>query len=135
MERTSLPGLAPPHARSGAAGGLQRLRQGLESLGLKRLASYWQETLSATIALVAAWQFSLLAFERHDNFQSNAYDLGFFDQIIWNTSQGRFFETSFVDYNFLGQHFDPILLAFAGIYALGGGVKTLLLIQAACVGV
>lgn len=62
---------------------------------------------------------------RHAGFQTNAYDLGFFDQIIWNTSQGRFFETSFVKYNFLGQHFDPVLLAFAALYRLGAGVESL----------
>lgn len=63
---------------------------------------------------------------RHADYQSNAYDLGFFDQIIWNTSQGRLFETSFVSYNFLGQHFDPILLALAGTYRAGAGIESLL---------
>ncbi len=75
--------------------------------------------------------FADLSLARHHAFQSNAYDLGFFDQIIWNTSRGHLFETSFVFYNFLGQHFDPILLFFAGVYRLGGNVETLLVLQSA----
>jgi len=53
---------------------------------------------------------------QHRAFNSNAYDFGFFDQIVWNTSQGRWFETSFLDYNFAGQHMEPVLLLFAAWY-------------------
>src|SRR5204862_3681600 len=45
-------------------------------------------------------------------------------------SQGRLFETSFVKYNFLGQHFDPVLLVFAGVYRFGAGVESLLVTAA-----
>ncbi len=81
----------------------------------------------------AGW-FTVLSLERHRDFQSYAYDLGFFDQIIWNTSQGRLFETSFVPYNFLGQHFEPVLGVFAVLYRLGAGVEVLLVAQGVFVG-
>jgi uncharacterized membrane protein len=85
------------------------------------------------VSVVAAWRFAELSVSRHQAFHSNAYDLGFFDQIIWNTSEGRLFENSFVPYNFLGQHFEPVLLVFAGVYRFGGDVAALLIAQAAVV--
>ena len=118
-----------------AADGLRWLRLQLESLSSETrsrlvLASFLMDARPGGGGFV---YFASLSLQRHRNFQSNAYDLGFFDQIIWNTSRGRFFETSFVPYNFLGQHFDPVLLLFAGLYRLGGGVETLLVAQAALV--
>lgn len=86
------------------------------------------------MSLVAACTFADFALRRHANYQSTAYDFGFFDQIIWNTSQGRWFETSFVEYNFLGQHVEPVLLVFAGMYRLGAGPETLLIVQTAFAG-
>src|SRR6476661_2020762 len=123
MERTSLSGVAPAHAERRTAGGLRRLRLRLEPLGATRLlARHWGLVLAAVMALVAGSVMIDATLGRHAAYQSNAYDLGFFNQIIWNTSQGRFFETSFVKYNFLGQHFDPVLLVFAALYRLGAGV-------------
>jgi uncharacterized membrane protein len=81
-------------------------------------------------ALSSCALFVFHALRRHEVFESNAYDLGFFDQIIWNTAHGRWFETNFTSYNFLGQHFDPILLVFALAYRLGGGIELLLVTQA-----
>lgn len=77
----------------------------------------------------AAAVFAALAVSRHRAYESTAYDFGFFDQIVWNTSRGDWFETSFLEYNFLGQHFEPILLLFAGLYRLGGGPETMLVTQ------
>lgn len=132
MERTALPGLAAPHARGEAAGGVRGLRRWLEPVALRRLlversceAVVWLGSLAAT------WMFASFALTRHARYESTAYDFGFFDQIIWNTSRGRWFETSFVEYNFAGQHVEPALLIFAGLYRLGGGPETLLVVQAA----
>src|SRR6266508_669964 len=71
------------------------------------------------VLVAAAWAvFSWALVAQHRAFQSHAYDLGFFDQIIWNTSHGRWFATTFVPYNFLGQHMEPVLLPFAALYRL-----------------
>jgi uncharacterized membrane protein len=85
-------------------------------------------------ALGGAAIFVRFALLRHQHFESMAYDLGYFDQIIWNTAHGHFFQTSFVSYNFLGLHFEPILLLFAALYRLGAGVESLLVVQAIFVG-
>jgi uncharacterized membrane protein len=111
------------------------LRRGLEPLALARiLAAGWTEATVYAAALSASVLFARRALHRHDVFESNAYDLAFFDQIIWNTAHGRWFQTSFTTYNFLGQHFDPILLLFALAYRFGAGVKLLLLMQTIFVG-
>ncbi|MGD9891114.1 MAG: DUF2079 domain-containing protein [Dehalococcoidia bacterium] len=91
--------------------------------------------LSLLLGMVAlAWVvFAWALVAQHRAHNSNAFDLGFFDQIIWNTSQGRWFQTSFVDYNFLGQHMQPVLLLFAGLYRIRPAVEILLLVQAAVV--
>jgi uncharacterized membrane protein len=89
--------------------------------------------LALLVVLISlAWlTFSAALLARHHAYRTNAFDLGFFDQIIWNTSQGRWFETTFVDYNFLGQHVEPVLLLFAGVYRVAPRVEVLLLAQAA----
>lgn len=82
--------------------------------------------------VVTAWAvFSWALVAQHRAYNSNAFDLGFFDQIIWNTSRGRPFETTFVPYNFLGQHVEPVLFVFALIYRVRPDVELLLLAQAA----
>ncbi|MFN8559200.1 MAG: DUF2079 domain-containing protein [Dehalococcoidia bacterium] len=83
------------------------------------------------MTLVAWLAFSWALVAQHGAYASNAFDLAFFDQIIWNTSQGRWFETTFVPYNFLGQHVEPVLLLYAAIYRLTPRVEVLLLSQAA----
>ena len=66
----------------------------------------------------------------HRAYHSAANDLAFFDQIIWNTAHGRFFATSFVSYNFLGQHVQPVLLLYALLYRLWPSPVILLVTQA-----
>lgn len=83
-------------------------------------------------AFVAYW--AAVSLRRWDDFETNAFDLAFFDQIIWNTAHGRWFETTFIPYNFAGQHFEPVLVLFAGAYRLGAGPPFLLVTQAAVVG-
>lgn len=78
----------------------------------------------------AAVAFTSVALDRWAAYETNAFDLAFFDQIIWNTAQGRPLATSFVAYNFAGQHFEPVLLFFVPAYWLGAGPQLLLATQA-----
>ncbi|MEZ4552325.1 MAG: DUF2079 domain-containing protein [Dehalococcoidia bacterium] len=87
--------------------------------------------LAATVFIVY-WVTESL--RRWNDFETNAFDLAFFDQIIWNTAHGRWFETTFVPYNFAGQHFEPVLLLFAGAYRLGAGPPFLMATQVVVVG-
>ena len=50
--------------------------------------------------------------------KSSAFDLAYFDQVVWNVSQGHGFATSFAAYPFLGQHFSPALALFVPLYAI-----------------
>lgn len=97
------------------------------------LRERWTEAAAYAIAIGAAIVFARLAVRHHHSYESSSYDLAFFDQIVWNTSHGRWFETTFVPYNFLGQHFQPVLLLFAGIYRAGAGAEMLLVTQTICV--
>jgi len=97
-----------------------------------RVRPWHVATLAGMVGVAwAAFTWALLS--AHRSYHSNAFDLGFFDQIIWNTSRGRWFQTNFVDYNFLGQHVEPVLLLYAAAYRVLPGVELLLVSQATVV--
>ena len=109
---------------------MRGLRSRLEPVTLARfVAAHWTEAGAYAAAVFACVTFASRAVDRHRSFESNAYDFGFFDQIVWNTSHGRWFASSFTPYNFLGQHFQPVLLIFALAYRLGAGIESLLITQ------
>ncbi|MCA2811590.1 MAG: DUF2079 domain-containing protein [Microcystis sp. M090S1] len=67
---------------------------------------------------------------RHILFQSNALDLGWFDQGVYLISQGKPPIISFVDYHILGDHIAFILYPIALLYKIYPSVYWLLLLQA-----
>jgi len=77
--------------------------------------------------------FSYLSLFRHWSLNSSYLDLGLESQALWNTSQGRFFETSFGSsgelISSLSYHFTPIILPLALIYRLLPFPETLLIFQ------
>lgn len=85
------------------------------------------------LAFMAYWVAT--AMMRWEHLQIGAFDFAFFDQIVWNTSQGRFFSTTFTPYNFLGQHVEPVLLLFAAMTRVGAGPLSLLVVQAVVCGI
>lgn len=105
------------------------LRLSLGTVAAAAWHSRWL-VLATAIAISAGAAFVSVSVRRWAHYETNAYDLAFFDQIAWNTSQGRLFATSFVNYNFAGQHLEPILLAFAPAYWLGAGPPFLMVSQA-----
>lgn len=66
---------------------------------------------------------------RYVTFHAPAYDLGFFDQLTNNLSTGRGWTSSFVAYDFRGQHWEPILLVWAQLYRLVASPIWLLVIS------
>lgn len=81
------------------------------------------------LALAGAIILSALAVKKHATLGSHGSDLGIFDNVIWNTSRGRWFWSSMLDRNFLGEHASPILLPVALAYRLWSAPECLLVIQ------
>jgi uncharacterized membrane protein len=81
--------------------------------------------------------FTLLSFGRHDSLKSYLNDLGVYDQAIWNTLHGNFFQASAImvaEKNYLAAHFSPILILFAPLYMIWANPKWFLFIQSLAVG-
>lgn len=83
-------------------------------------------------ALSAYWAACSLLI--HRAFHSNAWDLGVFTQVTWNTAHGRPFEYSFRAISYAGDHWQPAILLFVPPTWLGGGPEALLLAQAILLG-
>jgi alpha-D-xyloside xylohydrolase len=99
-------------------------------------------------ALVCVWAglFGGLALARHAAGGSAAEDLGFTDQVIWNLLHGQWFRMSVYDGgtwntefdvsrvarpdSLLAFHVEPMLLLLVPLYALGGGARLLVALQA-----
>ncbi len=79
--------------------------------------------------------FAGLALQRHAAFQSG-FDLGVYDQVVWNTLHGRFFFYTSTGQPLLhlSNHADPILALVAIFYLFHSAPETLLVLQAALVG-
>src|ERR1700730_16411549 len=88
----------------------------------------------AGLALVYFVLYSILSVLRHETYHSFGPDLGIFDQVFWNTTQGPVFASTMslaqVDpHSSLSDHFSPIYLALLPAYALIPRPATLLVIQ------
>ncbi len=78
--------------------------------------------------------YSVLSVLRHLTYHSFGPDLGIFDQVFWNTTRGRFFESTMSlvqaqPHSYLGDHFSPVYLLLVPFYALIPRPETLLVIQ------
>src|SRR5690242_19785153 len=67
---------------------------------------------------------------RHALFQSNAFDLGYFDQALYLISQGQTPIVSFWGYHFLGGHADWVIYGLALLYKIDPSVHWLFAVQA-----
>ena len=111
--------------------GWQELRQ--RRRGLQPAGSGSGRATRLTLVLVAlyALTFTTISFRLHDAFQTDAFDLGNFDQAVWNTWQGRPFQFSNWEggTSRLAAHVEPSLLLIAPLYGLWASPKMLLLVQ------
>ncbi len=104
------------------------------ALLLDRLAQN-EERVALALVAVYALLFGALSLIRHWSFHSTGLDLGVFDQVLWNTSQGRFMESTLsldqcMPHSFFGDHFSPILVALVPLYWVAPHPETLLVVQA-----
>lgn len=74
-------------------------------------------TLASAIAVI--WVITL-SWRRLDGLGTGAYDLGFFQQLIWNIGTTGSWVSSFHEGSFLGLHFSPILAVPAAIELVVG---------------
>jgi uncharacterized membrane protein len=86
------------------------------------------------LVLIITILYSSLSTLRHQHFTSSAYDLGIFDQAIWQYSQFQAPYSSVrsnrLTENLLGDHFHPIIAVLAPLYWLTDSVEALLIAQA-----
>jgi len=78
--------------------------------------------------------YSVLSVLRHVTYHSFGPDLGIFDQVFWNSTQGRFFESTMSlaqpqPHSYLADHFSPVYLLLLPVYALIPRPETLVVLQ------
>ncbi len=74
---------------------------------------------------------AVLSLLRHWTFHANVFDLGIFEQVLWNLAHGGGFDSSVKGMSYLGDHFSPALALLAPLQWLPRPVETLLVAQAA----
>jgi len=78
--------------------------------------------------------FSLLCLWKYYNFYYDLMDLAIFNQVFFNTAQGRFFASTIQQSNYLGDHFSPVLFLLLPFYAVFKSPLTLLFLQTLLLG-
>ncbi len=88
------------------------------------------------LGLAAAYfvTFASLSALRHQSYHSFGFDLGLFNQVFWNTTQGRPFESTMsqaspVPHSLLGDHFSPVFLLLMPFYFAFPHPETLVVLQ------
>jgi uncharacterized membrane protein len=95
------------------------------------LTPAWANTIILGLFASYVCVFSVLSILRHLSFYTAGFDVGVFDQSIWNSLHGRLLELSLV-YDvrtLLEQRFSPILLAIVPFYAVWDDPVVLLILQ------
>ncbi len=93
----------------------------------KFLRSY---TTIIWLIIFFAFIYSYVSVVKHHKFQTFAWDLAFFDELIWKVSQGIEPRSSFNNLHILGDHFQPIILLFVPLYWIWSDVRLLLVAHA-----
>ncbi len=103
---------------------------------LHRLPRNW--VLVTAIILIALYSitFSVLSIRHYDGLDTGGLDLGVFDQVIWNTSQGRLYQNTILSDspNYIGKHLSLIPLLLAPLYRIWPDPRFLLIIQSVLLG-
>ncbi len=95
----------------------------------------WRRHLPYLLLLIAGTAFLLVLSLLQHRALRTGYDLGIYDQVVWNLSHGRIWETTLV-YETSGyyDHFEPVLALIAPLYWLWSDVRVLLIVQALALG-
>ena len=103
---------------------------------LRRSRVDWPQVVAWGLVILYIITFTWLAIQRHASFNSSGFDLGIYDQVVWNTLHGRifFYTTTGLPLLHLSNHADPILFLVAPFYLIHSGPQMLLFLQAAAIG-
>jgi uncharacterized membrane protein len=83
------------------------------------------------ILTIYAGLMAFLSVRNHELYQTFGWDLGFFDQLMWQASRGNLnFVSTIGNINLLGDHFQPVLYLLAPLYWIWDDVRILLIVQA-----
>lgn len=101
----------------------------------KRMAGQKAAAGLVVLLLLYTGFFTAYTFQRHRTFQTSGYDLGIFDQTLWNAAGGRGLTLTTIPgiSHKWADHFDPVLVLFVPVYKLWPDPRTLLLLQAVIV--
>jgi uncharacterized membrane protein len=73
--------------------------------------------------------FSFFCLKKYYNFDYSAFDLAIFNQVFFNTAEGRWFDMTINLNSYLADHFTPIIFLLLPIYKLIPRPETLLILQ------
>lgn len=109
---------------------LRRSAAGPARAGGMRLLRWWERGAGPALLGVYVVLAIIFALRRHATFQTGLFDLGYYAQVIWNTSRGRWFATSLKPPTFLADHFSPALALLAPFFWLAPDARALLVVEA-----
>ena len=69
-------------------------------------------------------------FHDYNTFNIPTWDAGIYSNIVFNSSIGKFFYSSILEKNHLGEHFSPIMALFIPLYWIKADIRWILIIQA-----
>ena len=77
---------------------------------------------------------SVMSVLRHQALNSNAFDLGAFDQAVWSLSRWSVPPYDSLEHvSYWGLHFEPVLFPIAGLYKLWPDARLLLIVQSVAI--
>ena len=106
---------------------------------MRRLGDAWlrhQGLVALGLGTVYFLVYGTLSVLRHESYHSLGFDLGLYDQVFWNTTQGRPLESTMVQafplpHSSMSDHFSPVYLLLTPLYAISAHPETLLILQTA----
>jgi uncharacterized membrane protein len=96
--------------------------------------------LAATVAIAALWAaygffFSRLSVTNHHALHTSVIDLGYYDNIFWQSAHGHPLACSFIKAGYHGSaHFDPLLVLLSPLHYLYPRAEMLLVLQSVWLG-
>jgi len=90
--------------------------------------------MTGVVAVLLVVGLTYLSLRQYYDFTAESYDLGIYSSVLWHTAHGNWFYDALRNDHFLGDHFGPILLAFAPLYLVKASPVWLLLVQTIALG-